>query len=176
MAAAVGGATPPSRAEDVTTRGGEIVAREAPGTSEAGIAVLRGNARVRLLGEQDGWSEILLPDGRRAWVPAAEIVHIPDPAPSSPALPAVAAAATAPPPEPAPNLQASLAAEITRLRSVVDALEAERRQAPRPMGGEPPPISEVAPLVTGTIGLVVGTLLGGAWTRYRARRRRSIRF
>src|SRR5207344_2395199 len=77
-AAAVGASTSPGEAESVTPRG-EIVAREAPGTGQAGIAVLRGNDRVQLLGERDGWSEIRLGDGRRAWVPTADITRAPEP-------------------------------------------------------------------------------------------------
>src|SRR5688572_11523980 len=66
VAATVGGGATPSIAASVAARSGELVAREAPGSGQAGIAVLRGNDRVRLLGEREDWSEILLPDGRRA--------------------------------------------------------------------------------------------------------------
>ena len=177
VAAAVGGGSPPSRAEDVTTRGDEIVAREAPGKGEAGIAVLRGNARVRLVAEHDGWGEILLPDGRRAWVPAADLVHAaaPPSAAASPTAPTPDATADLSAAERRPDLYSELATEIARLRAVVDALENERHRVP---ASDPEPVREAggAPLAVGGVGLLVGIFVGGAWARHRARRERSIRF
>ncbi|MCC6847639.1 MAG: SH3 domain-containing protein [Deltaproteobacteria bacterium] len=157
----------------MTTRGDDVVAREAPGKAEAGIAILRGNVRVRLLGERDGWSEILLPDGRRAWVPAGDLVHAQETA-RAPAD-ATTTAAPAPSPEPGADPRADLMTEISRLRSVVDALEAERLRAPQTTG-DPAGVPEAAPIVAAAVGLVVGVLVGGGWERYRARRGRSLRF
>jgi len=173
FAAAVGGTTPPSRAEDVSARD-ELVAREAPGKTEAGIAVLRGSERLRLLGERDGWSEVLLADGRRAWVPSVDLVH-----PSAPPTPGVEAIASATPEapiaaDPVPMAQASLGVEIARLRALVDELAANARERtespPRPTLP-----ADTAPLVGG-VAFVVGLLVGGAWERHRARRERSLRF
>ncbi|MCC6763099.1 MAG: SH3 domain-containing protein [Deltaproteobacteria bacterium] len=159
----------------MTTRGDEIVAREAPGKAEAGIAILRGNVRVRLLGERDGWSEVLLPDGRRAWVPAGDLVHAVEAARPSADVPATATPAAAPSSESGPDAREGLATEVARLRSVVDALAAERRQTP-PRAGDPASVPEVVPIVAAGIGLVVGVLVGGVWERHRARRGRSLRF
>jgi len=169
--AAVGGGASPSGAENVTTRGGEVVAREAPGDSQAGVAVLRGSDRVQLLGEREGWSEILLPDKQRPWVPTAGISRITEP-PRPTEDPAVAAtpAATAAPA--ADSVNRELVAEIARLRATVDELAAWR--AGLPEAGESRP--DDVPWVIGGAGLVLGLLIGGAWERHRSRRDRSLRF
>jgi hypothetical protein len=124
--------------------------------------VLRGSVRVRSLAERDGWSEIQLPDGRRARVPAGELVR------------AAEAAHPSPDGTPAVDLEAALGLEVARVRTVVDAREAERRPAP---GGEKPAAKPAAaPLVAAGVGLAVGVAIGGVWERRRARRERSLRF
>lgn len=174
VAAAVGGGmAPPGRAEDFATRE-EVVAREAPGKAEAGIAVLRGNERVHLLRDQDGWSEILLADGRRAWVPTGELVRTEAPKPA--ATPSVAATpeATAPV-DAAPNPQASLVVEIARLRAVIDDLESRPRAVP-PAPASPLASAAEAIAAAAGAGFVLGALAGAAWQRRRTRRERSLRF
>jgi len=183
VAAAVGGGAAPSDAESVTARGGEIVAREAPGTGQAGIAVLRGSDRVQLTGERDGWSEILLPDGRRAWVPSAEITRIGDTASArsthstespvtavTPFFPDAATVGSSAPDRSAPELTA----EVARLRGVVNELTAWRAKLPEP--AETPPLAEGIPWMIGGVALLVGLLTGSAWERHRSRRDRSLRF
>jgi hypothetical protein len=173
VAAAVGGGASPSGAENVTARGGEIVAREAPGSGQAGIAVLRGSDRVQLLGEREGWSEILLSDGRRAWVPTAEITHIaetPRPSPAPTASPAATAVIGAP-----DRSVQELGAEIVRLRGVVDELSAWRTSLPAETAAPVPIADDVPWMVAGVAGLI-GLLIGGAWERHRSRRDRSLRF
>jgi hypothetical protein len=180
--AIVGGASP-STAEDAAMRGDEVVAREAPG-SGAGIAVIRGNDRVQLMSERDGWSEIRLRDGRRAWVPSNDIVRL-----------AVAAAAATPRTEPSPRPSPiehagnpaeavgadavpdgaiqELRREIARLRQVADDLADEtRRSEATPLSRLP----EGASWVLGALALAIGLLIGSAWERHRGRRDRSLRF
>jgi hypothetical protein len=175
VVAAVGGGASPSGAESVTTRGGETVAREAPGTGQAGIAVLRGTDRVQLLGESDGWSEILLPDKRRAWVPSSDITRVKD-APQPTDDPAGTAT-----PSPAEtttdeaSTDRALAAEIARLRGTVDELAVWRASLPEP-GDDPLDRMGEVPWVVGGAGLALGLLIGGAWERHRSRRDRSLRF
>jgi len=171
-AAAVGASATPGAAENVSARAGEIVAREAPGTGQAGIAVLRGNDRVKLLGQREGWSEILLSDGRRAWVPTAEITHVADaPRPTE-------GPAAVPAPGPTPmgidsNLR-DLATEVARLRRVTDDLTTWRTNLPAAAPGTPMP--EAVPWAVGGAALVVGILIGGLVERRRGRRERSLRF
>ncbi len=172
VAAAVGGGATPAIAASVAARSGELVAREAPGTSQAGIAVLRGNDRVRLLGERDDWSEILLPDGRRAWVPTAEVTRIEEPprvreSPRATATPGPAETA-------APDARhgEDLGAEIARLRTIVDELARRRPEEPAPRAS---PIDDATSIIAG-VALIVGILLGSAWERRRSRRDRSLRF
>ncbi len=178
VAATVGAGASPSAAEDVTARGGEVVAREAPGRGEAGIAVLRGTDRVQLLGERDGWSEIRLPDGRRAWVPATEIARNEAPravqaSPLAITTPVEAAAPADDPPRPASDPAGELAIEITRLRALVDALEARQADASRPGVTSLP---ESVAWTLGGVALVVGAVIGSAFERFRSRRDRSLRF
>lgn len=175
VAAAFGGIAPPTRAEDVATRE-EVVAREAPGKAEAGIAVLRGNERVQLLRDRDGWSEILLTDGRRAWVPTADLVHSESPKASATPVPTVVT--TPDPPsraDPVPAVQASLVVEITRLRAVVDDLETRRHVDLPPGVSQQGPVTEIA-LVGSGVAFLVGVFAGAAWQRRRTRRERSLRF
>jgi hypothetical protein len=161
----------------VTARGDEVVAREAPGKGQAGIAVLRGTDHVQLLGERDGWSEIRLPDGRRAWVPAGEIARTEDPPPPKP-IPSLA------PPEPtaspfsteAEDPTRDLAAEVARLRSLVDDFEARRANPAPPADGSPFPLPEGFIWIVGGAALIVGIFAGSAWERRRGRRNRSLRF
>jgi hypothetical protein len=171
VAATVGGIAPPTRAEDVSTRE-EVVAREAPGTAEAGIAVLRGNERVQLLRDRDGWSEILLADGRRGWVPTNEIVRADSKVAATPVIsltPDATAHADA-----IPAAQASLVIEIARLRSVIGAFESQQR--PETASSGPAVASEAGLLVAAAGTFVVGVLVGAAWQRRRTRRERSLKF
>lgn len=177
VAAAVGGGATPSLAASVTARGGETVAREAPDTGQAGIAVIRGSDRVRLLAERDDWSEIQLPDGRRAWVPTAEVTLVAEPPRDQPraresplptALPTLVVTPAAA--EPA---ALELRTEIDRLRSVVDEL------ARRPPAEERAPETTFpndATLVMAGAALLVGIVLGSAWERRRNRRGRALKF
>lgn len=177
VAAAFGGGATPSIAASVTARGSETVAREAPDSGQAGIAVIRGSDRVRLLVERDDWSEIQLPDGRRAWVPTAEVTRIEDP----PRVRATAVATAIPtpnetPPEPPLDTRdpppSELGAEIERLRMIVDALERRRAE-------DPPPRAiamDDRTLVIAGAALLVGIILGSAWERRRSRRDRSLKF
>ena len=167
-------------AESAAVRGAEVVAREAPGAGQAGIAVIRGTDRVQLLGEREGWSEIRLADGRKAWVPSSEISRVGD-APAAP-IATVAAVATpaapeeagagAPVPTAGPASGASeLTSEIARLRRIVDELEAQRASAAAPALPDdafPWPIAGAA--------ICLGILIGGAWERHRSRRERSLKF
>ena len=173
----LGGSASPCDAESVAARGGEVVAREAPGTGQAGIAVLRGSDRVQLVGERDGWSEILLSDGRRAWVPTTGIVRIGDArSPRSTEIPSVAAAT--PYPEAASSSSDATARELTtevaRLRGVVDELTTWRANLPELNATRPG--AENLPWMIGGVALVIGLLIGGAWERHRSRRDRSLRF
>ncbi|MEO6028423.1 MAG: SH3 domain-containing protein [Candidatus Binatia bacterium] len=171
-AAAVGASATPGDAENVSARSGEIVAREAPGAGQAGIAVLRGNDRVKLLGQRDGWSEILLSDGRRAWVPTAEIAHVPD-APR-PTESHVAVPAASPAPVEIDSNLSDLATEVARLRRVTDDLTTWRTNLPdvAPVT----PIPEAVPWAVGGAALAVGILIGALVERRRGRRERSLRF
>ena len=176
-AAVLGSSSYPSDAESVAARGAEVVAREAPGTGQAGIAVLRGSDRVQLVGERDGWSEILLSDGRRAWVPTTGIAPIGDArSPRSTEIPSVAAAT--PSPEAASSSSDATARELTtevaRLRGVLDELTTWRALLPEPNAARPS--AEDIPWVIGGVALVIGLLIGGAWERHRSRRDRSLRF
>lgn len=171
-AAAVGASTSASEAENVAARG-EIVAREAPGSGQAGIAVLRGSDRVQLLGQRDGWSEILLRDGRRAWIPTAEVVRVaeasrptddPTPVPSPSAEPRAE-------PQAAPH---ELASEIDRLRRVTDDLTTWRTNLPN-AGAPTEKLPDVLPWAVGA-AFVAGILIGAAFERRRNRRDRSLKF
>jgi hypothetical protein len=152
---------------------GEIVAREAPGPGQAGIAVLRGNDRVQLLGERDGWSEIRLGDGRRAWVPTVEIARAPEPAPRVPEPsqptndPPVASS-----PEPRSDTR-ELANEIERLRRVTDDLAAWRTNLPTTAPAETLP--EMFPWALGA-AFVAGIAIGVTFERRRNRRERALKF
>jgi hypothetical protein len=177
VAAAIGAGATPSIAASVTARSGETVAREAPDGGQAGIAVIRGSDRVRLIAERDDWSEIELPDGRRAWVPTAEVTRIEEPPrarATTVATPVPTAAETPrePATEPVPPPPNELGAEIDRLRMIVDAME--RRRA------EDPPSRAIAMddrmLVLAGAALLVGIILGSAWERRRSRRDRSLKF
>ena len=174
VAATLGGMAPPGAAEDVATRG-EVVAREAPGKAEAGIAIIRGNERVRLLRDRDGWSEILLADGRRAWVPTGELVRTAEPQKPTPTPNVVTTPETVATADPVPEVQASLEVEIARLRTVVDDLET-RRRLERPERTDTI-AADLEPIVAAAGGaFVVGVLVGAAWQRRRTRRERSLRF
>jgi len=177
VAAAFGGGATPSIAASVTARGGETVAREAPDSGQAGIAVIRGSDRVRLLAERDDWSEVQLPDGRRAWVPTAEVTRIEDPpraratAVATP-LPTPTETPPEPPPDPMDPPPNELGAEVERLRMIVDAME--RRHVE-----EPPPraiVTDDRTLFIAGAALLVGIILGSAWERRRSRRDRSLKF
>ncbi len=171
-AAAAGASATPGDAENVSIRSGEIVAREAPGTGQAGSAVLRGNDRVKLLGQRDGWSEILLSDGRRAWVPSAEIAHVPE-APRSTERPVAVPASSPAPVEIASDLR-DLATEVARLRRVADDLTTWRTALPD--AAPVRPIPEAVPWAVGGGALVAGIIIGALVERRRGRRERSLRF
>lgn len=175
----------PSAAEDAAMRGDEVVAREVPGNGGSGVAVLRGSDRVELVSERDGWSEIRLGDGRRAWVPTDEIVRLA-------AAPAAAAAASPrsdshPTPLATPqrvadveadgvdaeSAAAELRREVARLRQVADDLAEETRRHDALAANRLP---EGAPWVIAVLALAVGLLLGSALERRRGRRERSLRF
>lgn len=177
VAAAVGGGASSSDAESVSARNGEIIAREAPGSGQAGVAVLRGSDRVQLTGERDGWSEILLPDGRRAWVPSTEITRIGNlasartPLPTeSPLATGIPLAATA-----TDDAREDLVAEVERLRVIVDELAAWRATALEPARGSFPYADDL-PWLVAAAALVVGLMVGGAWERHRGRRDRALKF
>ena len=176
VTAAVGGGATPSIAASVTARAGETVAREAPDSGQAGIAVIRGSDRVRLLAEREEWSEIQLPDGRRAWVPTAEVTRVEDPPRDPPRVreSAVATAGPTPSEAPAPLEPPTdeLGAEIDRLRGVVDDLEHRRMEATPPRASV---LADQAVLIAGA-ALLVGIILGSAWERRRSRRDRSLKF
>lgn len=177
VAAAFGGGATPSIAASVTARGGETVAREAPDSGQAGIAVIRGTDRVRLLGERDDWSEIQLPDGRRAWVPTAEVTRIEDPprvraTAVATAIPTPTEAPAEPPPDPIEPPPNELGAEIERLRMIVDAMERSRAEKPPPRAIA----LDDGMLVIAGAALLVGIILGSAWERRRSRRDRSLKF
>lgn len=172
-AAAVGASASPTEAENVTPRTGEIIAREAPGTGQAGIAVLRGNDRVKLLGQREGWSEILLADGRRAWVPTADITHVPD-APRPTESPSSVEAASPLSAEIDAHTR-ELAAEVARLRRVADDLATWRTKLPD-AAPSAAPLPEAIPWAIGGAGLAAGILIGGLVERRRSRRERSLRF
>ena len=176
VAATVGGGASPSGAESVTARGDEVVAREAPGKGQAGIAVLRGTDRVQLLGERDGWSEIRLPDGRRAWVPAGEIARSEEPPEAKPSQLEPVMATASPASETAEDPSLELEAEITRLKSLVDELEARRSEGPATPIGVGGPLPEGFVWMVGGAALLVGIFVGSAWERRRGRRDRSLRF
>jgi hypothetical protein len=166
-AAAVGASTSPGEAENVTTRG-EIDAREAPGSGQAGVAVLRGNDRVQLLGQRDGWSEILLGDGRRAWVPTTEIARASEPArPTDDPSPAVS-------PSGHPSEARELATEVERLRRIADDLATWRTNLPTAAA----PAETVPDFVPWAVGaaLVAGIAIGMAVERRRNRRERALKF
>jgi hypothetical protein len=176
VAAALGGGATPSIAASVTARSGETVAREAPDGGQAGIAVIRGSDRVRLLAEREDWSEIQLPDGRRAWVPTAEVTRVEDP-PRDPPRVRDGPVATAVPtpletPVAAERSTDDLGAEIDRLRSVIDELS--RRQAAERTPEKAFPDDTI--LVIAGAALLVGIILGSAWERRRSRRDRSLKF
>jgi hypothetical protein len=135
--------------------------------------VLRGNDRVRLLGERDDWSEILLPDGRRAWVPTAEVTRIEEAPRARESAPASAAPEPAETEGVATRHRDELGAEIARLRAAVDELARRRSEAPpAPRGVD---LNDSALMIAGA-ALIVGILLGSAWERRRSRRDRSLRF
>ena len=175
VAAAFGGGASPSQAEHVTPRSGEIVAREAPGTGQAGIAVLRGSDRVQLVGERDDWSEILLSDGRRAWVPTAEIARGDPPHPIESPVSTVSAPATTAALSGPDHTADELRAEIARLRAVVDDLTSWRARLPETVESTLPLRGDIPWAIAGA-ALIIGLLLGGAWERRRSRRDRSLRF
>lgn len=178
VAAAVGGGTSPSDAENVVPRGDEVVAREAPGTGQAGIAILHGTDHVRLLAERDGWSEILLADGRRAWVPAGDLARSDD-QPRAKDAPTISATPTIGPEVGAllpDHPKSDLAAEIARLRLLVDELESWRTASASHPASANPPFADEIPWLIGGVALVVGLLVGGAYERFRSRRDRSLRF
>lgn len=180
VAATLGSGATPAGAASVTARSGETVAREAPDSGQAGIAVIRGSDRVRLLAERDEWSEIQLPDGRRAWVPTAEVTRVEDPVRDAPRDPP--RARESPLPTAVPTVVATpavaepigpdLKAEIDRLRSVVDELARRRAEEHAPDTAFP----DDATLVIAGAALLVGIVLGSAWERRRNRRGRALKF
>lgn len=176
VAAAVGGGATPSIAASVTARSGETVAREAPDNGQAGIAVIRGSDRVRLLAEREDWSEIQLPDGRRAWVPTAEVTRVQDPPRDPPRVRESPLPTTAPTlavtPAAAETVVPELRAEIDRLRSVVDELAHRPTQEQVPEAAFP----DDTTLVIAGAALLVGIVLGSAWERRRNRRGRALKF
>jgi hypothetical protein len=175
VAVTVGGGAASGGAESVTARGDEVVAREAPGKGQAGIAVLRGTDRVQLLAERDGWSEIRLPDGRRAWVPAGEIARI-DERPQAKASVLGSTPTASPAGETGREPSLELAAEIARLKHLVDELEASRNEVPATPSGVGSPLPEGFVWMVGGAALLVGIFVGSAWERRRGRRDRSLRF
>lgn len=154
----------------------------------------RGTEDVTIVDEHDGWTEIVLRNGKRALVPSSEVADEAAPPPVPQAKPAPAPGAgppssadepstdtaaptpTATPPDPV----AELRAEVTRLRAVVDELTALKPPAPdaTTVPAEPAPRSWLASESLTMLGLalVIGVLLGGAVQRQRARRSRSLRF
>ena len=184
---------PDVRAADRVARGASVVVREGPAPYHPGIAVLQRNERAHFLGERDGWSEVGLNDGRRGWVPSAEIVAATEA--SAPPAPATA-------PLPGGELRASevgsaeiaaVRAEVASLhaqeRAALDELRSELRQVREALdrlavpAGTPSAVSAGDPrwprvelLLAGGVVLVVGLVLGGAFQRRRARRERSLRF
>lgn len=176
VAATLGGGATPAGAASVTARSGETVARESPDSGQAGIAVIRGSDRVRLLAEREEWSEIQLPDGRRAWVPTAEVTRVEDPprepprareSPLPTAVPTLVAT-----PAVAEPIAPELRAEVDRLRTVVDELGRRRPEERLPE----PTIPHDATLVIAGAALLVGIVLGSAWERRRNRRGRALKF
>src|SRR5205085_4393713 len=103
-------------------------------------------------GQREGWSEILLSDGRRAWVPTADITHDPD-VPRATEMPSMEAAS---PPAAAVDANTrELAAEVARLRRVVDDLATWRTKLPD-AAPSAVPLPEGIPWAIGGAGLVAG--------------------
>jgi hypothetical protein len=127
-AALVSSAARPARGEEVAVRGAEIVAREGPDPSQPGVAVLRGDQRVRLVGRRGAWSEILLEDGRRAWVPSADIAAVAPAGAAAPeGTPVAPAERTRPAPPPAEALSDTAPGGVAPQRE-------RMRPAPPPAG------------------------------------------
>jgi hypothetical protein len=126
-----------------------------------------------LLGERDGWSEIRLSDGRRAWVPAGEIARSEEP-PQPKASPSLGP--NAPIAADLDNPTRDLAAEVARLRSLVDDFEARRTNVPAPPTNTTFPLPEGFVWMIGGASLIVGIFVGSAWERRSGRRDRSLRF
>jgi len=154
----------------------------------------RGSDDVTIVGEQDGWTEIVLRNGKRALVPSSEVPKsaadrpkprtAPKPAPPpsarEPSTDPTPGAPTATPTATPPEAITELRAEVTRLRSVVDELVALKPSAAEVATppAEPSSRSWLASESLTMLGLalVIGVLLGAAVQRQRTRRSSSLRF
>jgi len=178
-------------AADRIARGASVVVREGPAPYHPGIAVLRRNERARFLGEREGWSEVGLSDGRRGWVPSAEIVAATDA--STPPTPAAVSAPGGEQPASETDEIAALRAEVASLqaheRMALDELRSEIRQVHETLDRLAVPAETPSAISTGDSRwpraelllaagamLVVGLVIGGTLQRRRARRERSLRF
>ncbi len=145
-----------------------------------------------MVGEQDGWTEIVLRNGKRALVPSSEVAGeaearpkkrtAPKPAPPPPKVPKADPTAGTPTPirtTAPPEVIVELRAEVTRLRALVDELAALQPSAdaatPPAAAAEHSWLASESLTMLG-LALVIGVLLGGAVQRQRARRSSSLRF
>ena len=192
------------RAEQAQIAGIEkVYLRPSPGTDQTPITVLSAGDHVNILDIEGSWAKVETADGKVGYVYHRYVVPwvdgAPPPAVPRPAAPPVAAAPSPapPPPSPAPTAsEAALSAELAGLRAELAELKdkvqkragrGEEASAPAatPFASDAPgaagsaPTSEqgVGVLAVAFFSLLVGWVLGAAFSRRRSRsQRRRLRF
>jgi len=185
----------------------KVYLRPSPGTDQTPITVLSAGDQVNILGIEGSWAKVETADGKVGYVYHRYVVARVDGAPppalprpaAPPAPPAVAAAPgpAPPPPSPAPTAsEAAVSAELAGLRAELAELKdkvqkrADRREeasglaatpfapdAPGAAASSPAPEQGVGVLAVAFFSLLVGWVLGAAFSRRRSRsQRRRLRF
>ena len=166
----------------------ETVAREGPASYHPGIALLKRNEHVTIIGEREGWSEVRLGDGRSGYVRSSELAPLPVEVEAHPADASATPAAAVDPQVTRGELErlsaqqgallAEMQSEIGRLRAIADTLAAVRPASESTSDGEPDgaPWQRADVLAAGSGALLIGFTLGALSQRRRSRRERTLRF
>jgi len=185
----------------------KVYLRPSPGTDQTPITVLSAGDQVNILDIEGSWAKVETADGKVGyvyhryvvpWVGGAPAPAVPRPA-APPAPPAVAAAPSPAPPPPSPPptaSEAALSAELAGLRAELAELKDKVQKragrseeasglaatpfasdAPGAPASAPAPEQGVGVLAVAFFSLVVGWVLGAAFSRRRSRsQRRRLRF
>jgi len=181
----------------------KVYLRPSPGTDQTPITVLNAGDQVNILDIEGSWAKVETADGKVGyvyhryvvpWVGGAPPPVVPRPAPPPVAAPASPAP---PPPAPAPTApDAALSAELAGLRAELAELKDKVQKragrseeasglaatpfaadAPGAAGSAPAPEQGVGVLAVAFFSLLVGWVLGAAFSRRRSRsQRRRLRF